>query len=341
MSERQERGLVSVILPVYNRAGLLAETLSSVWHQTYRPIEVVLVDDGSSDGTCEAAQDWRRELPQDVGFSIKCLGQRHAGASAARNRGLLECRGEFIQFLDSDDLLHPDKLARHVARLRVDDRMDFVYSGIAHFDESPDWSAKPYAGLPASDDRMLLRFLQGGMWNTVSGLYPRRTCRAIGPWNEQAPIYQDWDYAVRFILGGPRVDYLEGTLSLARHGMADSVSASRFSEASLRGMYRMWTEWTESINAAGQMDRETEDVLAHRLYTVALNALLEGYVGLAHEVFDTIVCGRPRMKTERSLTILSSIARMPPWCAPSIARAFEQLKSTRRTLKRATAIRRG
>ncbi len=96
--------LVSVIIPTYNRAGFLEEALASVIAQTYRPLEIIVVDDGSTDET-----PWRISR-----FPVRYVRGPRRGVSAARNRGIRLSRGEFVAFLDSDDLWLPEKVARQV-----------------------------------------------------------------------------------------------------------------------------------------------------------------------------------------------------------------------------------
>src|SRR5207244_4187795 len=104
--------LVTTIIPVYNRPDMLREAARSVLEQTYRPIEVIIADDGSTDGdTVRVA----RELEATYPGVLRYYDQPNAGPGAARNLGLKHARGEFIQYLDSDDLLLPNKFARQVA----------------------------------------------------------------------------------------------------------------------------------------------------------------------------------------------------------------------------------
>lgn len=99
---------VSVIVPVYNGERFLAEALDSVLAQSSAPYEIIVVDDGSTDGTPEVAARYRER--------VRYLRQDNAGPAAARNAGLMRAGGEVMAFLDADDLWHPDKLARQAAR---------------------------------------------------------------------------------------------------------------------------------------------------------------------------------------------------------------------------------
>src|ERR1700676_3953038 len=103
-----ESALVSVIVTAYNQECFLAETLESVIGQTYRPIECVIVDDGSGDGTAEIAASYVARSGPNMTF--RYIRQQNQGAQAARNNGVTACRGEYIQHLDGDDLLDGDKL---------------------------------------------------------------------------------------------------------------------------------------------------------------------------------------------------------------------------------------
>lgn len=117
--------LVSCIVPVWNGERYVVEALESVLRQTYRPLEVVVVDDGSTDGT--------REVIAAFGARVRCVDQPHAGLAAARNRGLDAARGELIAFLDADDLWLPEKIARQVERLGTRIEADVSVTHIQNF----------------------------------------------------------------------------------------------------------------------------------------------------------------------------------------------------------------
>ncbi|MCE2693094.1 MAG: glycosyltransferase family 2 protein [Verrucomicrobiota bacterium] len=127
---------ISVVIPAYNREKLILPTLRSVLNQRRQPIEVIVVDDASPDGTVEVVNAFARENPS---LHLRCVVQsRNQGVSAARNRGIREASGEWVAFLDSDDLWEPNHLELMVAKLREDDA-DIVFARAMKFQsETPD-----------------------------------------------------------------------------------------------------------------------------------------------------------------------------------------------------------
>lgn len=109
MLKLSNKELVSVIIPTYNRADFIIKTLDSVLKQSYRPIEILIVDDGSKDNTKEVVEKWARFHKRDD-FNLRYFKQKRAGAPVARNTGIKEAKGRYLQFLDSDDLLMPQKI---------------------------------------------------------------------------------------------------------------------------------------------------------------------------------------------------------------------------------------
>ena len=124
------RPTVSVIIPTYNRAALLPRALDSIIAQTYEYWEIVLIDDGSTDGTDAVAADYARQL----GKRLVHLQQPNTGASAARNRGIDACSGRFVAFLDSDDEYLPTKLQRQLELFELRPELGLVYGDSAFVD---------------------------------------------------------------------------------------------------------------------------------------------------------------------------------------------------------------
>jgi glycosyltransferase involved in cell wall biosynthesis len=117
--------LVSCVVAVYNGERYLREALDSILAQTYRPLEVIVVDDGSTDGTAALAASY--------GAAITLLRQARGGHAAARNRGIEAARGDFVAFLDADDLWHAEKLTRQVERFRERPELEASVTLIQNF----------------------------------------------------------------------------------------------------------------------------------------------------------------------------------------------------------------
>lgn len=120
-----ESALISCVVPVYNGERFLAEALDSIFTQSYRPLQVIVVDDGSTDGTASAAQRYCGR--------ITYLRQDHAGPATARNRGIRAATGEFLAFLDADDLWVEDKLARQMSRFESRPELEMCTGHVRNF----------------------------------------------------------------------------------------------------------------------------------------------------------------------------------------------------------------
>ncbi|HMX29971.1 MAG TPA: glycosyltransferase family 2 protein, partial [Blastocatellia bacterium] len=144
---------VSIIIPAYNVAPFIAETLDSVFAQTYRDFEVILINDGSTDGTAEQIKPFLNR--------IVYLEQPNSGVMAARNAGLRAARGRYIALLDSDDLWQPRFLEVLVGMLEADATLDVAYPN-AWFFGSPNFDGKLHQDVmpvaePITFDRVLRR----------------------------------------------------------------------------------------------------------------------------------------------------------------------------------------
>jgi len=122
--------LVSVVIPAYNAGPYIEEALRSVLQQDYRPLEVIVVDDGSTDNTSGVARPF--------GPPVRILAQPHAGIGAARNAGVAAAQGRFLAFLDADDLWTPHKLSRQMSLLADDESLDLVFGQVIEFRRAAD-----------------------------------------------------------------------------------------------------------------------------------------------------------------------------------------------------------
>ena len=190
--------LVSVVIPTYNRAPIVCDALESVRRQTYRPIEVIVVDDGSTDGTEALTRDWQAKHATEDGFISRYVSQKNQGGNVARNRGIAQCTGDYVAFLDSDDCWLPEKLAKQMRVLLTnDDDMGAVYCGLCHVElATGEVLETPRRSFPTGRllDQLLVRDVTAP---TSAYLIRRGVFRHVGIFDTELQARQDWDMWIR------------------------------------------------------------------------------------------------------------------------------------------------
>jgi glycosyltransferase involved in cell wall biosynthesis len=192
--------LVSVVIPAYNGRRYIAPALDSILAQKYRPIEILVVDDGSTDSTVQMVRGYAPE--------VRVIEQEHRGHPAARNAGIRAASGEFLGFLDQDDLWSPDKLELQIACFERHPDLDLVFGHIQNFftPEMPPDERKRLA-VPL---RPLPGLLQGAM------LARRRSFDRVGLFSEERSIGDFLDWYGRAMLAPMNVEMLPETVVYRR-----------------------------------------------------------------------------------------------------------------------------
>lgn len=184
-------GLVTVVIPNYNYAGYVGEAIESALNQTYPNVEVIVVDDGSRDGS--------RSIIESFGDRTRSIFQQNAGVSAARNTGAAAGHGEFLAFLDADDVWMPQKLEKQVAAFRERPEIGLVHVAV----EEIDGEGKKVGGRFVGGDgnevwKDLLLFTGKGVLGGGSGaMIARRVFEEIGGFDERLSTSADWDLYYR------------------------------------------------------------------------------------------------------------------------------------------------
>ena len=221
--------LVSIIVPCYNAARWLPATLESALAQTWPHVEIIVVDDGSTDDSLTVARSFS-------GRGVRVELIPNSGAAAARNRGLALARGDFLQFLDADDLLAPDKLEKQLARLLPAGSTAVATCAWARFRSDPAQACfvpEPLWQDFAPVDWLVCSWRRHVMMATAAWLVPRALADRAGQWStsfKHNPV-DDMEYFSRVLLAAERVLFCGKTRIYYRSAMRGSLSQRRSDEA--------------------------------------------------------------------------------------------------------------
>lgn len=195
-----EMPLVSVIMPAFNAAATIGDSIQSALDQTYRPVEVLVIDDGSTDGTPDLVR-------ARFGETVRLFAQPHLGRGAARNRGLEEARGHYIQFLDSDDLIAPDKFESQVAWLESHPSDSVAYGPVECFLDGDPTTRWPLRAEPGPSGDILARMVDDGIVLPVAALVRSSILDVVGGFALDLHGTEDWDLFLRLGEAGSRFAY--------------------------------------------------------------------------------------------------------------------------------------
>ena len=275
---------VSVIIPCYNDEGTVGETLESLKQQTFYDWEAIVVNDGSTDGSGEIVQHY-----QDSDSRIYRIDQENGGLAAARNAGLSTAKGEFINFLDADDLLLPDMLKRMVQKLREDATCDAVNCGWIFSDaETQDLS---WVGYPSHEGQLFEQLAHRNLFPCHSILIHRNIFKNVGEFDCSLRHCHDWDLWLRVARAGtnfaciydPLVIYRMRVSSLSRNPLTFFEAEK---EVLRRGhgpdprLKKSVTEFTQGCNCSMR-----EAIKGRLLNNVALT-IVQGDTIQASELFE-------------------------------------------------------
>lgn len=245
------KNLVSIIIPSYNSLNFLNECLDSALNQTYKHIEIILIDDGSTDGTSNHFKKWTER-------GIKCIKQENLGASSARNHGLDLATGEYIQFLDADDLLHPDKIKRQVESMKIN-KADLSFVGWGNFKQNPKHSHKfkfrniDFSGIKTGLDIFKSFGLEGWYIPTLSWLTKRELIIKAGYWNPSFCPNDDGEFFSRVLFWSENIIPVKDKLAYYRVSSSDSLSKLNTTNK-IKASITSWEQITSLIKSINNKD---------------------------------------------------------------------------------------
>ncbi len=255
--------LISVVIPCYNSEQFIGETVESALAQTFKNYEVILIDDGSTDKTPEILKSFERQE------RIRVVYSRHRGASAARNEGTQFAKGEFFQYLDSDDLLPEEALAKRV-QVITQSHADVVYSDWQRFKVSASGEMQKLEIVTGTieqihSDPQIAVFTD--FWAPPAALlYRRNIVEKIGGWNESLPVIQDARFLLDAALHGARFARCPGVGAYYRQHDSGSVSTGNpvlFLKDCMKNALQIEKWWSEHGGISDERHRALLKVLGY------------------------------------------------------------------------------
>lgn len=236
---------VSILIPFYNAQGVIGKTIESALNQTWPDTEVVLVDDGATDDSYKIASSYTSE-------KIRIFRQENKGACAARNYAFSQSTGDYIQYLDADDMLEADKIEKQLKALWKDPTKGAIASGkwAGYYGENDIRSRalKIYRDYERPVDMLADMWCLDEMMSPGVWLVPRSVIQKAGLWNESLHVNQDGEFFCRVLLNCKKIIFAD-CITYYRKGNQSSVSNSRFKPEKVKSLLDSFLLYEEHVEA--------------------------------------------------------------------------------------------
>lgn len=219
----EKQNLITIVVPVLNRAHLIVRTLDSIAAQTMTGFRLIIVDNGSTDNTVEIIEKWIK-AHSGHGFHTDLLHEPSKGASKARNRGLEATDTPYVMFFDSDDEMRPDHIERITKELTAFPDTDILRWDVATID-SDGWSRTQSKRF---HDEMQLHLLHATM-STVRYIVRTDIARNVGGWDESLSTFDDLEFGVRILDSAEKIRKLHCEPPVLIHPTEESISGTNYS----------------------------------------------------------------------------------------------------------------
>ena len=305
--ESSVTGLVTTIIPVYNRAGMVRTAVQSVLDQTHRPIEIILVDDGSTDDTLLELHRLANEHPS----IIRVAHRENGGPGLARETGRLLATGEFVQYLDSDDLLLPRKFELQVAALRKQPDCGIAYGITRLIDAEGGILQEPYKWTGRRFDFLFPSLLVERWWSTHTPLYRREICDAIGCW-PFGRMGEDWIYDSRAAGHCVKLVHVPEAVSSHRQHGGERLTSGGLTPEKSRDIAHLIVALNQAARHA-KVDPQCPE-MRHFSRWAFLEARRVGSFGFAREANDCLAISRETSHTfDPKKLFIAVLAKLMGW----------------------------
>jgi hypothetical protein len=317
--------MVSTIIPVHDRPRLVEAAVGSVLAQSHRPIEVVVVDDASTDET-PAVLDGLRAAHSEVTVVHRPV---NGGAGLARESGRAVVRGEFVQYLDSDDLLAPRKFEIQVAALRAHPDCGIAYGKTRLLNENDDVVEAPLKGTGTARDHLFPALLVERWWSTHTPLYRRSVCDAIGPWSDMR-TGEDWEYEARAGATGVRLVHCPEFVCDTRRRASGHLTGGPMRPETLRDLVRLVSALRDGASRAGVAAEAPEMAhLSRWAFSLARQAAAANLRDAADEALRVARASAPRSALDVHVYSLLASA-LGSRMASRVGGLYERVRHARR-----------
>lgn len=244
------RPSVSVVIPLYNRGKLIERTIQSIYNQTYRPIQLIVVDNNSTDKGCEVVKSWAA-THTGPDFTITLLHEPRQGAPATRNRGLEAVTTDWVIFFDSDDVMLSPLISEVMEIANREEAADLVYWPSALISSAGSAHRRRFG-----TRNLLRRHLFNALLSTVNFAVKTEFIRKAGSWNTELTCWDDFELGLRLLGNNPRSVALTAT-RVHVYPQKDSITGSDFH--SKRG------EWEKTLDAMQKYALSLPPILCNRI----------------------------------------------------------------------------
>ncbi len=212
--------LISIVIPVYNRERTLPRLFRSLLSMTYRPLEVILVDNMSGDSSFKLCQEFQEQNSQEH-FFVRLTRNERQGTCSCRNKGLAMARGEYVYFFDSDDEIS----AEFFEDTWQYEGADMICAPTVMYFEDGTRKVRDFIPSSSVTDHIITSML-----STQSCLLRTEFMKSAGAWNENLRRWNDWELGIRLLLHCPRLIWMKGKAYHKIYQHSDSISGKTFSE---------------------------------------------------------------------------------------------------------------
>lgn len=305
--------MISVIIPCYNSESFVGRAINSVFNQSYRDVELLLINNNSTDGTIQVLEHYKNLYPAQ----IKIFDELKKGAPAARNKGLYEANGEWIQFLDADDELMPDKLEIQL-NLASTTNADII-AGQSVFEYTE--NGKAIRELRKSDIDVWKGLIRSQLGITSSNLWRKKSLLDVDGWDESLTSSQEYDLLFRLLKSGKNVCF-DPSLNTIVYRMDDSISKSTNKDRLIRivqNRINLRLKIKEYLKERNELTQEINQVADVYIY----NGLMEKAIDLPEYVsnylknnpldvpFNLIVSANIRLAYRKSVIMVKNKLNLP------------------------------